>query len=138
MPPSLWNGYISVGSDSVPISLFPMTGSPENPHGFDVELSDNITILEFVKSSEVDPNYYRPSYYAEARDAGSWAYAELLGAMRRLKVAAIATFTINQQEQIVLVRPYDNGLLLHTLDRPDLHTAAPFGSYWNYTQKKAS
>jgi DNA end-binding protein Ku len=39
----------------------------------------------------------------------------LLQAMEKLQVAAIAKVTLHQREQIVLMRPYNKGIILHTL-----------------------
>ncbi len=38
--------------------------------------------------------------------------------MEHLKLGAIAKITLHQREQIVMIRPYHNGLVLHTLYYP--------------------
>src|SRR5215475_3514548 len=38
--------------------------------------------------------------------------------MEQLKLGAIAKITLHQREQIVMIRPYNNGLVLHTLFYP--------------------
>jgi DNA end-binding protein Ku len=72
-------------------------------------------ILQFVKLSEVDPIYFESSFYSVAEDPGRKAYTLLMQAMQKLEVAAIAKVTLHQREQIVLIRPYHHGILLHTL-----------------------
>ncbi len=79
------------------------------------ESSEAMEITQFVSLSEVDPIYYESSYYSAPEDPGRRAYALLLQAMEKLNVAAIAKVTLNQREQIVLMRPYHKGIVLHTL-----------------------
>ncbi len=75
-------------------------------------------ITQFVSLNEVDPIYYEASYYSAPEDPGRRAYGLLLQAMEKLNVAAIAKLTLNQREQIVLMRPYHQGIGLHTLYFP--------------------
>jgi DNA end-binding protein Ku len=81
--------------------------------------SEAMEIQEFVKLQDVDPIYYETSYYTVAEDPGRRAYSLLFHAMEKLQVAAVAKLTLHQREQVVLVRPYDKGLILHTLYYPD-------------------
>jgi DNA end-binding protein Ku len=77
--------------------------------------SEAMEITQFVSLSEVDPIYFQSSYYSAPEDPGRRAYALLLQAMEKLNVAAIAKVTLHSREQIVLMRPYHNGIVLHTL-----------------------
>jgi len=77
--------------------------------------SEVMEIQQFVKLDDVDPIYFQTSYYSVAEDPGRRAYGLLLQGMRQLNVAAIAKVTLHQREQVVLVRPYHKGLVLHTL-----------------------
>jgi DNA end-binding protein Ku len=80
--------------------------------------SDVMEIQQFVSLEEVDPIFFETSYYSAAEDSGKRAYNLLFRGMTREKVAAIARLTLSGREQIVLIRPYDKGLLLHTLYYP--------------------
>src|SRR5579885_611187 len=77
--------------------------------------SQAMDILQFVKLDEVDPIYFETSYYALPEEAGRRAYALLLDTMERLKLAAVAKVTLHQRERPVILRPYQEGLALHTL-----------------------
>lgn len=77
--------------------------------------SQAMDILQFVKLSEVDPIYFETSYYSIPEEAGRKAYALLLDTMERLKLAAVAKVTLHQRERPVILRPYENGLTLHTI-----------------------
>ena len=101
------------------------------------ESSEAMEITQFVSLSEVDPIYYESSYYSAPEDPGRRAYGLLLQAMEKLNVAAIAKVTLNQREQIVLMRPYHNGIVLHTLYFPsEVREIAEYGKTENLTLQK--
>lgn len=81
----------------------------------EAESSESMEIQQFVKLDDVDPIYYQTSYYTVPEDPGRRAYALILQGMLQLKLGAIAKITLHQREQIVMIRPYDKGLVLHTL-----------------------
>jgi DNA end-binding protein Ku len=72
-------------------------------------------ILEFVKLDEMDPLYFDASYYLTPEDAGLKAYQLLMQAMKDSGYGAIAKLTMHQREHIVIIRPSDKGLTLHTM-----------------------
>lgn len=72
-------------------------------------------ILEFVKVDEIDPLYYDASYYMTPEDEGKKAYSLLLKAMQESNYAAIAKVTMHQREHIVVIRPREEGMTLHTM-----------------------
>src|SRR3984957_2747748 len=84
----------------------------------EAESSDVMEIQQFVSLDEVDPIYFQTSYYSAAEDSGKRAYNLLFRGMTHEKLAAIARVTLSGREQVVLIRPYDQGLLLHTLYYP--------------------
>ncbi len=81
--------------------------------------SQTMSIVQFVQLDEVDPIYYESSYYTVAEEPGRRAYALMMQGMAHLKLGAIANITLHQREQVVLIRPYAHGLVLHTLYYPD-------------------
>jgi DNA end-binding protein Ku len=84
----------------------------------EADSSEAMEIAQFVSLSEVDPIYYQASYYSAPEEPGRKAYGLLLQAMEKLNVAAIAKVTLHSREQIVLMRPYHRGIILHTLYFP--------------------
>ena len=72
-------------------------------------------ILEFVKVDEIDPLYFDASYYVTPEDEGRKAYQLLLDAMGESEYAAIAKLTMHQREHIVVIRPREKGMTLHTM-----------------------
>jgi DNA end-binding protein Ku len=77
--------------------------------------SDVMGIEQFVSLQDVDPLYFQTSYYTVAEEPGRKAYSLLFRSMKQLNLAAIARVSMHGREQVVLIRPYDKGLLLHTL-----------------------
>ena len=101
------------------------------------ESSESMVITQFVSLNEVDPIYFESSYYSAPEDPGRRAYALLLQAMEKLNVAAIAKVTLNQREQIVLMRPYHKGIVLHTLYfASEVREVAEYGKIENLTLQK--
>jgi len=72
-------------------------------------------ILEFVKSEEVDPIYFESSYYMVPEEAGRKPYALLARALEETDYVAIAKLTMHNREYTVFLRPYEGGLMLHTM-----------------------
>jgi len=72
-------------------------------------------ILEFVKSAEVDPVYLESSYYMAPDDAGEKPYALLFEGLRRTGYVAVAKIAMHNREHIVILRPGNKGVLLHTM-----------------------
>jgi DNA end-binding protein Ku len=95
-----------------------VTVTPEELKNLEAASSDVMEIQQFVSLDEVDPIYFETSYYSAAEESGKRAYNLLFRGMTREKLAAIARLTFSGREQVVLIRPYDQGLLLHTLYYP--------------------
>lgn len=81
----------------------------------EAESSEAMEIQAFVPVQKIDPIYFETSFYTVAEEPGQRAYRLLHDAMLRLDVAALAKLTLHQREQVVMVRPYRKGLILHTL-----------------------
>jgi len=79
------------------------------------QTAKTMEILEFVKSGEVDPIFFESSYYLAPDDAGEKAYALLFEALRRTGYVAIAKVAMHNREHAVVLRPGDQGILMHTL-----------------------
>src|ERR1700684_3912061 len=103
----------------------------------EADSSEAMEIAQFVSLSEVDPIYYQASYYSAPEDPGRRAYSLLLQAMEKLNVAAIAKVTLHSREQIVLMRPYHQGIILHTLYFPaEVREISEYGKNGNLTLQK--
>ncbi len=72
-------------------------------------------VLEFVKTSEVDPIYFESSYYLAPDEAGEKPYALLFEALRKTECVGVAKIAMHNREHIVILRPGAHGILLHTM-----------------------
>src|ERR1700682_4353668 len=79
------------------------------------ESSKVIDIEEFVPLSSVDPIYFEKTYYLGPDKGGEKAYRLLADAMAKADRVALATFVMRGKESLVLIRPADKGLMLHTM-----------------------
>ena len=81
-------------------------------------------ILQFVGNDEVDPIFFESSYYVASEDKTAKPYALFTAALEETQQDAIAKIAMHNREHIVLIRPLEGGLILHTLYYPDeLHKA---------------
>lgn len=88
---------------------------PEEIKKIEPKTARAMEILQFVKSSEVDPIYFESSYYVMPEEGGQKPYALLTEALEKSGYYAIAKVTMHNREYTVIVRPRENGLMLHTM-----------------------
>jgi DNA end-binding protein Ku len=88
---------------------------PEEIKKIEPKTAKTMEILEFVKSSEVDPVFFESSYYMVPDEAGRRPYALLTKAMEESEYVAIAQLTMHNREYTVFLRPHDGGMMLHTM-----------------------
>ena len=75
-----------------------------------------IEITDFVDLNEIDPIYYRTTYYlAPEGDGANKAYALLRQVMREANKVAIGTLVMRNKEYPVAIRPDDDVLKLETM-----------------------
>ncbi|HZU30438.1 MAG TPA: Ku protein, partial [Candidatus Angelobacter sp.] len=86
-------------------------------------------ILEFVKQEEIDPVYFESSYYLAPEEAAKKPYALLVRAMQETDYVGIAKLAMHNREYTAFLRPYEKGLMLHTMYYQDEVREAPdFGT----------
>ncbi|HTV82776.1 MAG TPA: Ku protein [Acidobacteriaceae bacterium] len=91
----------------------------EELRALEAQSSETMEILQFVKLAEVDPLYFQTSYFSVAEEPGRRGYALIRQGMEHLDAGAIAKITLHLRGQIVMIRPYRQGLVLHTLYYPE-------------------
>jgi DNA end-binding protein Ku len=77
--------------------------------------SQNIDILEFVPLPKVDPIYFEKTYYLGPDKGGEKPYRLLTEAMAKSNRVALAKFVMRGKENLVLIRPSQEGLMLHLM-----------------------
>lgn len=74
-----------------------------------------VDIKEFVELSSVDLLQVEKSYYLGPDKGGDKGYALLARTMKDMGKVAVAQWAARGKEQLVLVRPYKDGLVLHQM-----------------------
>jgi DNA end-binding protein Ku len=82
---------------------------------FEEENSKMIEIEEFVPLNQVDPIYFEKTYYLGPDKGGEKAYRLLADAMVKTDRVALAKFVMRGKGNLVLIRPSQNGLMLHAM-----------------------
>ena len=72
-------------------------------------------IQEFVNGADVDPVYLESSYYMAPDEGGEKPYALLFETMKQTKYYGIAKVAMHNREHVVVLRPGDKGMVLHTM-----------------------
>src|ERR1700690_4205762 len=88
---------------------------PEEIKKIEPKTAKTMEILEFVKTSDVDPVFFESSYYMVPDEAGRRPYALLTKAMEESEYVAIAQLTMHNREYTVFLRPHEGGMMLHTM-----------------------
>ena len=93
--------YVVVGDDELK-KVAPATAS-------------TMEVLQFVEDGEVDPLLFESSYYVSPDEKIGKPYALFLAALAQAKRNAIAKLVLHNREHVVLIRPAEGTLVLHTL-----------------------
>ena len=90
--------------------------SEEELESAEPKKSRQIEISDFVGLVDIDPVYFRSSYYLAPEGEGAEkAYALLRQAMAEAGRIGIATLVMRNKEYLVAIRPEDDALALHTM-----------------------
>src|SRR4051812_38207667 len=81
----------------------------------ETERSNSIDIVEFVPLSSVDLLSVEKSYYLGPDKGGDKAYHLLTESMVHTKKVGVGRWAARGKEQLVLIRPYKTGLILHQM-----------------------
>jgi len=82
-----------------------------------LETDDNraLDISEFVDLSEIDPVFYEKAYFLGPGPGGGKTYKLLASAMKKQNKVAVARWVSAGREHLVVLRPFEKGLILHTM-----------------------
>jgi len=89
--------------------------SDDELRGLEGEASKIIDIAEFVPLPTVDPIFFEKTYYLGPDKGGEKAYRLLADALTEADKVAVAKFVMRGKESLVVIRPAQKGLMLHTM-----------------------
>src|SRR5690606_27210070 len=87
----------------------------EELKALEAQRDSSINIVEFVPLSSFDLIQVEKSYYLGPDKGGDKAYRLLNQAMTTAKKVAVGTWASKGKEQLIVIRPYQDGLLFHQL-----------------------
>jgi DNA end-binding protein Ku len=82
-----------------------------------LETDDNraLDITEFLDLSEIDPVFFEKAYFLGPAPGGGKTYKLLATAMKKENKVALARWVSGNRENLVILRPFNEGLVLHTM-----------------------
>ena len=84
-----------------------------------IESSKTIDIDAFVPRAQIDERYFNSSYYiVPDGKVGQEAFAVIREAMRDKKMAALARVVLSKREHVIMLQPWDKGMMGTTLRYP--------------------
>jgi DNA end-binding protein Ku len=81
--------------------------------------SGMVDVVQFVKAEEIDPIYYRNSYYLAPEKTGVKAYRILRDALTSKDMVGLARVAIRDREYPATIRSEDDVLIMETMYWPD-------------------
>lgn len=93
--------------------------TPEELKALEEKATSTIDIVEFVPLAEVNREFVSKSYYLGPDKGGDRAYRLLAAAMKESGKAALGQYAARGQQHLVLLRPYDNRIVMEQLHYAD-------------------
>jgi DNA end-binding protein Ku len=85
----------------------------------DVEATQTVDIINFVKLAEVNPLLFAKPYFMEAGKGGDRPYVLLREALKESSRIGIAKVVIKTRQHLAAIKPQDQGLMLELMHFPD-------------------
>lgn len=93
--------------------------SDEEIEKIKIESTRTIEISSFVPRTEIDDRYFDSPYYLAPTDqVGQEAFSVIRDAMREKKMVGLARVVLTRREHVVMLEPFDKGMLGTTLRYP--------------------
>ena len=82
-----------------------------------LETDDNraLDISEFLQLDQIDPVFFEKAYFLGPGPGGGKTYKLLSQAMKKQNKVALARWISANREHLVILRPFEDGLVLHTM-----------------------
>ncbi len=96
-----------------------VTFEPEELKAVEQPKTDSIEITEFVPTDQVDRIYFSKAYYLGPDRGGARAYRLLSAALTETGRVAIAKYATRGKQYLVMIRPFQDGLLMEQLHYAD-------------------
>jgi DNA end-binding protein Ku len=85
----------------------------------DVEATQTVDIINFVKLEEINPLLFSKPYYMQVEKGGDKAYALLRDALMASRKVGIAKVVIKERQHLAAIKAQQSGLMLELMRFPD-------------------
>lgn len=92
-----------------------VTFTDEELEAVAAESTKAIDVTEFVPVDQIDPVYFGKAYYMSPSEGGQKGYYVLAQALEQSGLCALARFATRGNQYLVMIRPYDDGLVMQRL-----------------------
>src|SRR5437588_8120063 len=92
-----------------------VTFTDEEMEALETDDNRSLDIVEFVDLEEIDPVFFEKAYFLGPAPGGGKTYNLLATAMRKQTKVGVARWVSAGKEHLVVVRPFEEGLILHTM-----------------------
>lgn len=92
-----------------------VTISDEEMETLESDENRSLDITEFVDLDQIDPVFFEKAYYLGPAPGGGKTYKLLAQAMKKQNKVAVARWVMGAREHLVVLRPHEDGLVLHTM-----------------------
>lgn len=92
-----------------------VTFTDEEMEALETDDNRSVEITEFVDLSQIDAVFFEKAYFLGPAPGGGKTYKLLSNAMKKENKVAVARWVAAGKEHLVVLRPYEHGLILHTM-----------------------
>ncbi len=92
---------------------------PEELKALEAASTHTIDIVEFLNAEQIERRYLDKVYYLGTEKGGARAYKLLAQVLLETKRIALGKYSARGKQYLVLVRPFENGLVMEQLHYPD-------------------
>jgi len=92
-----------------------VTFTPDELKKLEPEKTEAMEITEFIPSTGFDPLQIEKSYYLGPDKGGDKGYVLLSKAMKQTSKVAVARWISRGREHLIVIRPFQDGLVLHQM-----------------------
>lgn len=78
--------------------------------------TETISIIEFVSADQIEPIYLEHHYYLGPEKAGQNSFYLFQEALKKSQKVAIGMFVMREKQYLCVINPYENTMLLTTLN----------------------
>jgi DNA end-binding protein Ku len=96
-----------------------VTFNPDELKALEAKATQTVEITEFLPTVKIDPIFFEKSYYLGPDKGGDRAYKLLAKALAKAGRSAVAKYAARGKQYLVLLRPFENGLVMQQLRYAD-------------------